>query len=177
MRPPMIEGTATCISALTFSARGTRKLRFYCALAFAVVVRLTAPTPRAQAQTFTVLHSFTGGADGAYPGFDGVIQKSGTLYGSTTAGGDPTCNCGTVFKMNAITGKETVLFSFTDASTAAFPTGNLLFEGASLYSNSGGGPSVDGFGTVFQFNKKQGRCALHLYGRNRRGKSLRRFGS
>ena len=57
----------------------------------------------------TVLHSFTGGADGARP-FAGLIRDTaGNLYGTTGEGG--TFNFGTVFKVDA-TGAETVLHSF-----------------------------------------------------------------
>jgi uncharacterized repeat protein (TIGR03803 family) len=51
----------------------------------------------------TVLHSFTGGADGAGPG--GVIlDASGNIYGTAGGGGDLRCGyhgegCGTVFKI------------------------------------------------------------------------------
>ena len=43
--------------------------------------------PAAQAQTFTVLHNFTGGRDGANP-LDGLtIDRNGNLYGTASAGG------------------------------------------------------------------------------------------
>jgi hypothetical protein len=54
-----------------------------------------------------VLHSFTGyydGEDGQYP-TDGLSNLNGTLYGTTTMGGDVGCfsesgiGCGTVFKL------------------------------------------------------------------------------
>jgi uncharacterized repeat protein (TIGR03803 family) len=49
----------------------------------------------------TVLHSFTGGADGAWP-YAGLIRdKAGNLYGTTAGGGTGSCDagCGTVFKL------------------------------------------------------------------------------
>jgi uncharacterized repeat protein (TIGR03803 family) len=51
----------------------------------------------------TVLHSFTGGADGAGP-FAGLIRDAaGNLYGTAQTSGDNACNppsgCGTVFKI------------------------------------------------------------------------------
>lgn len=53
----------------------------------------------------TVLHNFTGGADGGGPGA-GVIRDSvGNLYGATQVGGDLNCaagggaGCGVVFKL------------------------------------------------------------------------------
>jgi len=56
--------------------------------------------------TQTVLYSFTGGSDGAYP-FNGVIEKRGRLYGTTWQGGaDLTqcgnVGCGTVYEISAI---------------------------------------------------------------------------
>jgi uncharacterized repeat protein (TIGR03803 family) len=64
----------------------------------------------------TVLHSFTGGADGAFPLAGLILDEAGNLYGTTEYGGNLACNsgvgCGTVFKMDP-TGKETVLYSFT----------------------------------------------------------------
>jgi len=50
----------------------------------------------------TVLHSFTGGPDGAFPFAGLTIDNSGSLYG-TTQGGGATCytslTCGVVFKI------------------------------------------------------------------------------
>ena len=52
------------------------------------------------AGTQTVLYSFTGGTDGAYPELDSLaMDAKGNLYGTTKGGGDPTCACGVVFKM------------------------------------------------------------------------------
>src|SRR5581483_7073921 len=40
----------------------------------------------AQAQTFSVLHAFTGGSDGANPYAGVTLDQSGNLYGNTTSG-------------------------------------------------------------------------------------------
>jgi len=81
--------TLTCITAFS-----RIRLAEIAAVAFAVVFLLgTVPTPRAQAQTFTVLYSFSGGTDGAYTLAGLVRDKAGNLY---------------VFKLDT-TGKETVL--------------------------------------------------------------------
>src|ERR1039457_2129930 len=52
----------------------------------------------------TVLHSFSGGADGGSPQAALVRDSAGDLYGTTTFGGDLSCNptlgCGTVFKLD-----------------------------------------------------------------------------
>ena len=53
--------------------------------------------------TEKVLHNFTGGADGGTPNSGLIIDKNGTLYGNTQAGGELACNpptgCGTVFEL------------------------------------------------------------------------------
>jgi uncharacterized repeat protein (TIGR03803 family) len=53
----------------------------------------------------TVLHTFTGGSDGAYPYSGLTLDTSGNLYGAALQGGDLSCKfgngqgCGTVFKI------------------------------------------------------------------------------
>jgi uncharacterized repeat protein (TIGR03803 family) len=46
----------------------------------------------------TVLHSFTGGADGVSP-LSGLVNVNGTLYGTTAGGGSANClaGCGTIY--------------------------------------------------------------------------------
>jgi uncharacterized repeat protein (TIGR03803 family) len=53
----------------------------------------------------TILHTFTGGADGAGPAAGVIVDKAGNLYGTTAFGGDRNCalgngaGCGVVFKL------------------------------------------------------------------------------
>jgi uncharacterized repeat protein (TIGR03803 family) len=47
---------------------------------------------------YTILHTFKG-PDGANPVANLYMDQHGDIYGTTTAGGDPTCNCGVVFKI------------------------------------------------------------------------------
>src|SRR5260221_11093177 len=50
---------------------------------------------------FRILHSFTGGADGANPAYSAVLQTpDGTFWGTTQFGGG-SANAGTVWKMAA----------------------------------------------------------------------------
>ncbi|MGO4880231.1 MAG: choice-of-anchor tandem repeat GloVer-containing protein [Bryobacteraceae bacterium] len=78
----------------------------------------------------TVLHAFTGGADGAYPSGGLVLDSAGNLYGTAAEGGffnsDPCASgCGVVFKLDAA-GQETVLYSFTGGADGSFPSGGLV---------------------------------------------------
>src|ERR1700688_1217415 len=58
-----------------------------------------------QAQTLTVLHTFSGSPDGAIP-FAGLTRDSvGNLYGVTSQGGNKSCNgsgCGVVFEIHSV---------------------------------------------------------------------------
>jgi uncharacterized repeat protein (TIGR03803 family) len=51
----------------------------------------------------TVLHSFTGGADGAFPLTGLIVDRAGDIYGTAPFGGDLSCQppygCGVVFKI------------------------------------------------------------------------------
>lgn len=47
----------------------------------------------------TVLYTFSGGTDGAYPQGNLLLDEKGNLYGTASGGGDPTCQCGVVFKV------------------------------------------------------------------------------
>jgi len=61
-------------------------------------------TPAAQAQTYTVIHAFTGGADGQNPWegltMDGEGNFFGTTFGRSTGYSCNTLGCGTVFKLS-----------------------------------------------------------------------------
>ncbi len=54
------------------------------AIAFTVAVM---SSQLVRAQTFTVLHTFTGGTDGSYPTGNLTMDAAGNLYGTTQEGG------------------------------------------------------------------------------------------
>jgi len=66
------------------------------AAAFLLSVLLASP---AVAQTYTILHTFTGGADGDSPYAGLTMDHAGNLYGTTSDGGSRCRTCGTVFKL------------------------------------------------------------------------------
>ena len=108
----------------------------------------------------TVLHTFTGTPDGAYP-YAGLIRDtSGNLYGTTWAGGSTACidlGCGTVFKIDA-GGNETVLHAFSGGSDGAVPRQKLIMDASgNIYgtapgggNSSCGGGAVGGCGVIFK---------------------------
>jgi uncharacterized repeat protein (TIGR03803 family) len=116
------------------------------------------PAGRVAAQTFTTLHSFTGG-DGANPYAELITNSSGnTLYGTARNGGSG--GAGTVFALNTDGTGFTNLHSFAPAvlsnylyhnSDGAFPYAGLLLSGSSLYGTTWQG-NTDGSGTVFAVN-------------------------
>ena len=119
-------------------------------LALAIVFVLASEA--AQAQTFNVLHTFTGGNDGGNPSA-GVTIHAGVLYGTTFAGGLLSCNgghgCGTVYQMKHIGSGWTFnsLYTFTGGSDGAIPTAPVVFgpDGALYSTTEFGGSNGDVF--------------------------------
>ncbi len=99
----------------------------------------------------TVLYSFTGGNDGGYPLFAGVIRDStGHLYGTTAGGG--TSGAGVVFKVD-MSGNETVLYSFTGGADGNEPsTGVILGPKGTLYGTTAFGGQTNA-GVVFEIKR------------------------
>lgn len=94
----------------------------------------------------TVVHSFTGSADGVAP-FAGVTcDSAGNLYGTTYGGGS--AGAGVVFKLDA-TGHEAVLHSFTGGADGAGPNAVIRDRAGNLYGTTSGGGSA-GAGVVYK---------------------------
>src|SRR5271157_5627773 len=62
-----------------------------------VLAIVPAQTRLAEAQTYTVVHNFTGGSDGAYPLAGVTIDPRGNFYGTTSGGGEK--GWGTVYRL------------------------------------------------------------------------------
>ena len=84
-----------------------RSLSVFC---FALIMTLA---QEAAAQTFSVLHNFTDGADGANPRATLTVGPSGVLYGTAEGGGPH--GYGTVFRLNQVNSAWVFssLFGFT----------------------------------------------------------------
>jgi len=94
----------------------------------------------------TVLHSFTGGADGMSPTTTLICDTAGNLYGTTSTGG--ATGWGVVFEVDAA-GTETVLHSFTGGDDGGDPeTGLVRDQAGNLYGTTAYGPSD--YGAAFK---------------------------
>jgi uncharacterized repeat protein (TIGR03803 family) len=122
--------------------------------------------------TETVLHTFTGGSDGANPNGALIADTAGNLYGNTTYGGDGgSCShfggCGVVFKLSP-DGTETVLHTFTGGSDGANPIAGLIADRAgNLYGTTffggGRGSCYRGCGVVFKLSPDGAETVLHTF--------------
>ena len=103
-----------------------------------------------QAQTFTTLYTFTGGADGGLP-FGGLIFDSeGNLYGTTAV--SQLSSGGTAFEFSPASGALNTLYTFQANGDGYGPYAKVVFDSAgNLYGTTdfGGGA---GYGTVFELS-------------------------
>ena len=109
--------------------------------------------------TETTLYSFCPGqtcTDGFSPTGGVIMDRTGNLYGTTSAGGGSGCNgngCGTVFKV-APDGTETTLYTFcsqANCSDGGQPYAGLHMDGSgNLYGTTSTGGSANGGGTLFE---------------------------
>ena len=110
----------------------------------------------------TVLHAFTGGTDGKYADAGVAVNSKGLLFGTTTNGGDLTCNngggCGVVFALHpgGAQWQETVLHTFEDDATdGGMPMGAVILNRSGNVfgtTEDGGRGRNIGKGTVFELD-------------------------
>jgi uncharacterized repeat protein (TIGR03803 family) len=93
----------------------------------------------------TVLHNFTGGDDGLFPGAT-LTYSNNTLYGAAYQGGAN--SVGTIFSIVPTSGGFTTLYSFTGGSDGYGPGSPLLDQAGTLISATGFA-GTQGAGTVF----------------------------
>jgi uncharacterized repeat protein (TIGR03803 family) len=122
----------------------------------------------------TVLYSFTGGSDGAYP-MAGLTFCHGNLYGTTLEGGG---GRGVVFEL-ALTNewKQSVIYNFSAQGDGEEPYGGLTCDAAgALYGTTYTG-GIYGGGTVFKLTQiaasstkgKWSETVLHSFGKGNDG--------
>lgn len=135
---------------------------------YGVAFELKRPAKGKTTWTETVLHSFTGGADGATPSGPLVADGAGNFYGPASGGGIGTCPnlCGVVYELtpSGKTWNFSVAYSFAGywgtATDGAMPAGRMVFDAqGNLYGvTTGGGNTLCGIGcgTVFEMTPGAG---------------------
>jgi uncharacterized repeat protein (TIGR03803 family) len=112
---------------------------------------LVIATQPAQAQTETVLHSFSANQDGCLPWAGPTIDAKGYLYG-TTQGCGPSGGAGAIYRMTRGSGKEKILFGFGGGPGGATLEGGVVFDSAgNMYGTTCCGGAYN-FGTVFKLS-------------------------
>ena len=110
---------------------------------------------------YQVLASLARGAGGKIT-FAGVALdgESGAMYGSTLRGGDPVCNCGTIFKIDPATHAMETLHTFV-GSDGANPRATLTIDSGRVYGTTySGGPGDTG--TPFSMKTDGTEFAMQL---------------
>jgi hypothetical protein len=134
-------------------------------------------TPGPSGYTFTLLHAFTGGSDGAYPASTLGLDKGGDVYGTTELGGSGNCvvfgypsGCGTAFELKP--SGSTYIYQQTHVyqggTDGAFPNGPVLIQpgGYILTTTAGtfGSTGTETAGTISElFHTSQGFFNITLY--------------
>jgi len=107
----------------------------------------------------TVLHSFTGGADGSRPYGGVTFDSAGNLYGTTSSGGP--ASAGVVWKLDP-TGHESVLYTFTGgADGGTLYAGVILDSAGNLYGTTYLGGVV--WGVVWKLDPTGHESVLHTF--------------
>ena len=116
----------------------------------------------APAQSFTVIHNFSGGVDGAFPYAGVTVDAAGGLYGTTSKGGlsDGCFECGTVYKLThrGAGWVLTTLYKFGGGNDGWMPQSRVVFgpDGALYGSTAAGGN--ESAGTVFRLLPPSSIC-------------------
>ncbi len=110
----------------------------------------------------TVLHNFTGGADGGNPNATLIRDSAGNLYGTTAYGGASAA--GVVFKLDS-GGNLTVLHSFTGGADGSAPQGVTLDAAGNLYGIAAGGGAFK-LGVVYRLDPAGNETVLHSFSGN-----------
>ena len=120
----------------------------------------------AHAQTFTVIHAFTGQGDGGAPYAGVTLDQAGNVYGAAWIGGSH--DMGTVYQLKRAGSGYTLntLYTFANGPGGTYPKGGVTFgRGGALYgtASQGGydGCGVHGYigcGIVFSLRPQSTFC-------------------
>jgi|HubBroStandDraft_6_1064221.scaffolds.fasta_scaffold42519_2 uncharacterized repeat protein (TIGR03803 family) len=114
---------------------------------------------------YTFLHSDI--AAGAFPQGGLFRDPEGNLYGTTFAGGNSNCNCGTIFKLDT-SNNLTTLHQFNSYTSGRYPESRLLDVKGTLYGTTAGGGGAcssanGGCGVVFSLNSAGRYAVVHEF--------------
>lgn len=135
------------------SSAEQRFLRITTTFTVAIFFSLSAP-----AQSFTVIHNFSGGADGGQPTAGPTLDRSGNLYGTSFFGGS---GFGIVYKASHHGSSWLLnpLYSFTGQGDGALPYYGAVAlgpDGTPYGTTSSGG--IGESGTVFNVRPRPNAC-------------------
>lgn len=104
----------------------------------------------AAAQTFTVLHEFTGGEDGFLPLSGLTLDRAGKVYGTTAYGANQSClgGCGTVFRISRA-GTFSTLYRFHGIDGDAPEANVTVASDGTLYGTTEFG-GAQGTGNIYR---------------------------
>lgn len=128
-----------------------------------VFLFLTLTAQPAQAQTYKVIHNFTGGIDGAAPYAGLTMDEAGHFYGTTCGAPCVTgvSNAGTVFRLSRKGSGWilTTLYTFRGGNDGAGPMARVIIgpDGnlyGTTYQGGGSGCGGAGCGTVFRLQPR-----------------------
>ncbi len=135
-----------------------RKIRFVIVsvAAFAVMLLATRALP---AQTFSVIHSFSGGQDGAVPMVGLTGDHAGNFYGTTVNGG-AAGGYGVIYQLARKNGGwlSTPLYVFQGGNDGAYPRARVAFgPDGSLYGTTAFGGN-GGLGIIYRLKPPGTTC-------------------
>lgn len=99
-----------------------------------------------------VLYSFLGDTDGSLPTSTLTFDSKGRLFGTTSAGGRPSCDCGTVFRLTLSGGawNERIVHYFGKNFDGYAPNYGLTWNNGDLYGATPAG-GTNRTGMIFKF--------------------------
>ncbi len=141
----------------TVNRGGVQNCMQGCGLVFNLRPRPAIPPSPLTPWNETVLYSFQGSTDGAYPGYgDIAFDAAGNIYNTGSQGGINNCpghvGCGVVYKLTRSGSNytESPLYAFTAGTDGAFPIAAVAIDhSGNLYTTAYQGGTNNG-GTVIQ---------------------------
>ncbi len=124
---------------------------------------------------FSVLYRFTGVSDGWFPFAPVAVAPDGSLYGTTTFGGNNGCSglgCGTVFRLQpppaicksvSCPWTKTTLYEFTFGLDGAYPMGTPTFDQAgNVYDTALDSNKQFDAGSVYELSPANGGWTFNV---------------